>query len=276
MLTGTTNYTLHGKNIVNMTQGNNVLHFFYDASNKPAIVEYNGTKYAYVHNLQGDIVAILDSNGTAVVQYKYDAWGKPISKTGSMASTLGTVQPFRYRGYVYDEETGLYYLRSRYYNPSCCRFVNADALIFSDTRLLMDDQYLYCRNNPICRIDNFGYEDNWAMEKFDDEVNVTPENTELAGGYHVPSGGGGPTNIYQIGETTYTFGHGGRHMSGSTNLVELENAIISDISNKGLVTQSVGYHPQTMIYNGNLLFYGAYVISPVLINVGTYYYVNLQ
>ncbi len=135
--TGVTKYTLHGKNIVHMTQGSNTLHFFYDASNKPAIVEYNGTKYAYVHNLQGDIVAILDSNGTAVVQYKYDAWGKPISKTGSMAGTLGTVQPFRYRGYVYDEETGVFYLHNRYYTPMHCRFVNADVLIEENT-------YAYC------------------------------------------------------------------------------------------------------------------------------------
>ena len=127
------------------------LHFFYDANNKPAIVEYNGTKYAYVHNLQGDIVAILDSAGTKVVEYKYDAWGKPISKTGSMASTLGTVQPFRYRGYVYDEETGLYYLRSRFYASNFCRFVNADTLVSANT-------YAYCRNNPICYSDENGYE----------------------------------------------------------------------------------------------------------------------
>ena len=59
--------------------------------------------------LPGDIVAILDSNKNVVVSYIYDAWGRPISKTGSLASTLGTVQPFRYRGYVYDEETGMYY-----------------------------------------------------------------------------------------------------------------------------------------------------------------------
>ena len=58
-----------------------------------------------------------DANGNKVVEYKYDAWGKPISKTGSLASTLGTLNPFRYRGYVYDEETNLYYLRSRYYHP---------------------------------------------------------------------------------------------------------------------------------------------------------------
>ncbi len=93
-----TNYTLHGKNIVHINQGSNDLHFFYDAQNKPAIVEFNGVKYAYVRNLQGDIVAILDSAGNKVVQYAYDAWGRPIKKEGSLASTLGTVQPFRYRG----------------------------------------------------------------------------------------------------------------------------------------------------------------------------------
>ena len=149
-----TDYTLHGKNIVHMTQGSNELHFFYDASNKPAIVEFNGSKYAYVHNLQGDIVAILDSNGAAVVQYKYDAWGKQISKTGSMASTLGTLQPFRYRGYVYDEETGLYYLRSRYYNPACCHFINMDAILLNG--LLVSNQQAYCCNNPVLHSDSNG------------------------------------------------------------------------------------------------------------------------
>ncbi len=106
-----TNYTLHGKNIVHLTRGSNSLHFFYDASNRPAIVEWNNgvtaAKYAYIQNLQGDIVGIVDSNGTEVVKYTYDAWGKVLSTTGSLASTLGNIQPFRYRGYVYDVETGL-------------------------------------------------------------------------------------------------------------------------------------------------------------------------
>lgn len=69
--TGMTRYTLHSKNVVHMTQGSNELHFFYDAQNKPAVVVYNGTPYSYVKNLQGDIVAILDSNKNAVVQYRY-------------------------------------------------------------------------------------------------------------------------------------------------------------------------------------------------------------
>ncbi|MDD6817574.1 MAG: hypothetical protein PUD88_03250, partial [Prevotellaceae bacterium] len=144
-----TNYTLHGKNVVHMTQGSNELHFFYDASNKPAIVEYNGTKYAYVHNLQGDIVAILDQSGNVVVQYTYDAWGRPISKIGTLANTLGTIQPFRYRGYVYDEETGLYYLRSRYYAPHWCRFTNADSVIVANL-------FVYCDNSPIILSDACG------------------------------------------------------------------------------------------------------------------------
>ena len=152
-----TNYTLHGKNIVHMKKGNDELHFFYDASNKPAIVEYNGTKYAYVHNLQGDIVAILDNGGNIVVQYKYDAWGRPINCSGSMANTLGKINPFRYRGYVYDEEAGLYYLRSRYYNAAIYHFLNADSVVTPKHSLCDGNVFAYCYNNPICRSDPSGH-----------------------------------------------------------------------------------------------------------------------
>ena len=75
--TGTTKYTLHGKNIVHMTNGSNTLHFFYDAQNRPAVVLFNGTAYAYIYNLQGDVIALVDANGNKVVEYKYDAWGTP-------------------------------------------------------------------------------------------------------------------------------------------------------------------------------------------------------
>ena len=145
-----TKYTLHGKNVVHMTSGTDELHFFYDAQNRPAVVVYNGTAYAYVKSLQGDIVAILDENGNAVVSYGYDAWGAPLWCTGELAETLGKVQPFRYRGYVFDEETGLYYLRSRYYNPGWGRFVNADNIV---TRNL----FLYCNNSCISNSDPDGY-----------------------------------------------------------------------------------------------------------------------
>ena len=102
------------------------------------------------------MIALVDGTGTKVVEYTYDAWGKPTGKTGTMASTLGTVQPFRYRGYVYDEETGLYYLRSRYYRPEWCRFVSADFLLF--VKKSGDKNcFSYCESNPVTRLDGDGY-----------------------------------------------------------------------------------------------------------------------
>ena len=124
-----TKYQLHGKLLTHMTVDNDNLHFFYDAQSRPAKVSYNGVLYTYVHNLQGDIVGLLDNAGTLVVEYKYDAWGRLLSTTGSLVDTLGKRNPFRYCGYVYDEETELYYLRSRYFCPVLGRFVNADAYI---------------------------------------------------------------------------------------------------------------------------------------------------
>jgi len=171
-----TKYTLHGKNVVHMTQGSNELHFFYDASNKPAVVVYNGTPYSYVKNLQGDIVAILDSNGNVVVQYKYDAWGRQIDCTfeagNNEAEALSTLNPFRYRGYVFDEETGLYYLRSRYYAPAWRRFINADALAKGNL-------FAYCSNNPINFHDPDGYE---QITSVDDLYRLIAEQAVLEGG----------------------------------------------------------------------------------------------
>lgn len=112
-----------------------------------------------MHNLQGDIVGLLDSNGSLVVEYKYDAWGRPVAVTGSKKDTLGKLNPFRYRGYVYDEETGLYYVESRYYNPSRCRFISCDVtdnLEYSTDGLSDKNLYNYCDNNPIVRYDSGG------------------------------------------------------------------------------------------------------------------------
>ena len=162
-----TKYTLHGKNVVHMTSGTDELHFFYDAQNRPAVVVYNGTAYAYVKSLQGDIVAILDENGNTAVSYGYDAWGAPLWCTGELAETLGKVQPFRYRGYVFDEETGLYYLRSRYYNPRWGRFVNADGAI------IQKNLFAYCSNGPIVGYDPSGFE----------RVKLTPHRSDSSEKY---------------------------------------------------------------------------------------------
>ena len=147
--TGTTKYTLHGKNIVHLTNGNDELHFFYDAQGRVAVVDYNGESYRYMHNLQGDVIALVDEIGNKVVEYWYDAWGKPTNVTGSMAETLGVLQPFRYRGYVWDEEVGLYYLRSRYYRSQLGRFINSDTMIDENI-------YCYCNNAITICHDNDG------------------------------------------------------------------------------------------------------------------------
>jgi len=169
-----TDYVLHGKNVVHMKRGNDELHFFYDAQNRPAVVVYNGVPYAYVKSLQGDIVAILDENGNMVVSYGYDAWGAPLWCTGELAETLVKVQPFRYRGYVFDEETGLYYLRSRYYNPGWGRFANADALIGAG-KLLSHNLFAYCSNCSVCYTDASGFEEEQKYLRY---VRCAP-NTDL-------------------------------------------------------------------------------------------------
>ena len=116
------------------------------------------SKVGCIHNLQGDIVGILDNSGALVVEYKYDAWGKSLSTTDTLAETLGKRNPFRYRGYVFDEETGLYYLCARYYNSETCRFNQADsaACIGVTDRSFGNNLYLYCENNPVCRYDPNG------------------------------------------------------------------------------------------------------------------------
>ena len=115
--------------------GSTSLHFTYDELG-PMSVTYDGTEYFYLKNAQGDVTGLVNSSGTQVVAYTYDAWGNPLTTTGTMADTLGKLNPFRYRGYVYDTETGLYYLGSRYYNPQWGRFVNADGVVDTlETRL---------------------------------------------------------------------------------------------------------------------------------------------
>ena len=132
-------------------------------------------------NLQGDVVAILNTSGTAVVQYTYEAWGDMVTD-GSQKDTLGFYNPLRYRGYVYDAETTHYYLQSRYYYPYLCRFINADAFTSTGQGILGNNMFAYCRNNPVSRIDISGGTDTPIEEQFDDDVEVTPAFPDVAGG----------------------------------------------------------------------------------------------
>ncbi|MBR5382377.1 MAG: hypothetical protein IK133_01005, partial [Clostridia bacterium] len=146
-------YTWEGDRLVHLVTSNRVgdtgnyttdetMHFHYDAQGKPSMLMYNGTRFGYVYNAQGDVIGIITGGLTEKVKYTYDAWGRLLSISGSSANTIGKANPFRYRAYIYDQECGLYYLRTRYYNPNWCRFINADNLV---TRNL----YVYCENNTI-------------------------------------------------------------------------------------------------------------------------------
>ena len=85
--------------------------------------------YYYIFNAQNDVIGLIDSAGKQVVTYTYNSWGKPLSLKDTSASGVGSKNPFRYRGYCWDDETGLYYVSSRYYDSEVGRFVNADGYI---------------------------------------------------------------------------------------------------------------------------------------------------
>ncbi len=151
-----TQYRYHGSVLISQVTGTDTLLFGYDANGNVVAVNYNGTYYYYVRNGQNDVIRLIDGNNNTVVEYSYDSWGRLLSCTGSLASTLGTQNPFRYRGYVYDAETGLYYLQTRYYDPEVGRFINADIYMSNGQGVLGHNMYVYCLNNPIALADTTG------------------------------------------------------------------------------------------------------------------------
>ena len=191
----TTDYILKGKHVVAMKKNTDTYYFTYDASGRPATVIYNSVKYTYVKNLQGDIVGILDATGNLVVEYKYDAWGDAVSiYSASLTSDpLAFDNPFRYRGYVWDKETELYYLSSRYYNPEISRFINADSLVSTGQRILGNNMHAYCRNNPVRRKDVTGTA---SVEIFDADGNLLTDDVLRFDGGSVSIGGFGINSSY--------------------------------------------------------------------------------
>ena len=151
-----TNYNYHGSALISQVTGNDTLLFSYDASGNVAAVNYNGMYYYYVRNGQNDVIRLIDGDNNTVVEYAYDSWGRQISCTGSLASTLGTQNPFWYRGYVYDEEMELYYLQTRYYDAEVGRFISADMYMSTGQGALGHNMYAYCGSNPISNIDPNG------------------------------------------------------------------------------------------------------------------------
>ena len=155
------------------------LEFVYDDGNQPFAMIYKHGQttelYYYVLNAQGDVIALLNANGTLAASYNYGAWGNysvhddkgaKITK----ASFIGHINPLRYRGYYYDRETRLYYLQSRYYDFANCRFINSDGQL-SDG-FIGTNVFAYCMNNPVNMSDHTGHWPQWLKNAASAVVNA--------------------------------------------------------------------------------------------------------
>ena len=150
-------YITQNGQAVRQTWVSNVLDIIYDNNSAPYAMVYNGTAYYYILNQQGDVVSIIDANRNTVAAYDYDAWGKVLSSTGSLADA----NPIRYRGYYYDTETGLYYVSSHYYDPEIGRWISPEPNVYKgefdeNAGLIGYNVQAYRANNPVNNIDPTG------------------------------------------------------------------------------------------------------------------------
>ena len=173
-------YTLNGTQIVSEAKYtrnssgaetfNYLLVYLYDENGAPIGLQYRNKTYGtytfdtyyFEKNLQGDIIAIYTEDGTKIGSYTYDAWGNftyayATGATTAQKQIVRTLNPFRYWGYYYDTDTGLYYLQSRYYNPQWGRFLNADGYVNANGDLIGFNMYAYCGNNPVNNVDLTGH-----------------------------------------------------------------------------------------------------------------------
>ena len=189
----TTNYYWVGDRLQYMATGDDLLVFLYDDKGTPygmfTVLDGVQQYFFYLYNAQGDVIAIIDDYAERVVNYEYSAWGELLSVTGSKADTVGVLNPFRYRGYCYDTETGLYYVSSRYYDPEVGRWINADSQLNTSLGVLGYNTFAYCLSNPINKADYSGNKPGDLFDTMDEaardfaeyiNANSIEENREYA------------------------------------------------------------------------------------------------
>jgi RHS repeat-associated protein len=197
------------------------------------ILEYgNGDKVQYTYDDYGRLLLETFEDGDPVVSYTYDAWGNILSTTGSLATTLGTWNPLRYRGYVYDPETGLYYLQSRYYNPTWGRFLNADVFISTGQGILGNNMFAYCGNNPVKNVDHLGY---FGICVLDDPMNVN--RAFMTPGMFGGGGGGaggyvaGVSSSYYVSQNVKNYDRWWRNSCYNPNMSWSNGSVIQKSTN---------------------------------------------
>ena len=228
--TNTYEYVYYDGLLQYMEYNNTPVYFTHAPDGTPMGMLTGGNAYFYITNLQGDVVGIVDATGNLVVSYTYDAWGNPVSTTlasnSTYASTVAALNPLRYRGYVYDSETGLYYLQSRYYDPEIGRFINADAYATTGQGFVGNNMFAYCNNSPIIFEDASG--------------TALKPNT-----VYINDGGSGEITD----EPRYFFGPGTEDLR---NIEDWGNSML--YANEGIfhLEKVVAYRSGTIIYNEDL------------------------
>ena len=141
---------------------NHYLSYFYGLNGIIGF-NYDNDSYLFRKNIFGDITHIYKTDGTLVATYDYDAYGNTTVHNLTSAN-IGDINPFRYRSYYFDQETGLYYCQSRYYKPNWCRWLNADSLDYlNNTEIGGVNLFAYCHNNPVMYRDESGHFAEWVL-----------------------------------------------------------------------------------------------------------------
>ena len=162
-VTGTVKYTLDGGTIVAENRLGTNIYYTYDDKGAIMGMYYGGENYIFSKNLQGDVIGIYNENRQLVAKYSYNAYGEITAITDASGNDvsgnsahIANINPFRYRGYYYDTETGFYYVSSRYYDPEIGRWINADGYVSTGQGVLGNNMFAYCGNNPVNRVDHTG------------------------------------------------------------------------------------------------------------------------
>lgn len=157
---GVTRLVWEGRRLVAQANAKNMMSFLYDCFGSVIGFNYSEHFYAYCKNTFQDVVAIIRDDGRVVAEYSYGDFGEPGKVNDADGSGLAFMNPFRYRSYYFDQDLGLYYLRSRWYSPELRRFLSSDSpktmLDEAYKKELLLNRYSYCANNPIAYIDSQG------------------------------------------------------------------------------------------------------------------------
>ena len=192
--------------------------------------------------------------------YTYDAWGNILTVTGGMANTLGKANPLRYRGYIYDEETRLYYLQSRYYDPQIGRFINSDVYTSTGQGLLGNNMFAYCGNNPVVRRDETGA----AFETVFDiislgtsiiEVSCNPGDVGAWVGLVGDIIDVAVPFVAGVGETVRAV-NAGRKIADAADDLNDARKVASKIHGNSLASNKINYGYQLIDKNNNVVKYG--------------------